>query len=120
MGLVYRIMTDFRYKNITIRNAANTEEAYEKAATAFLRIELGQEPTQQEVDTLVADISDTETKMSQFSTFVNQADTEVAWLETNIPNIDTMDATQVRAVVKRLAQENLEIIKALRYIAKRV
>jgi hypothetical protein len=45
---------------------------------------------------------------------------EIAWLETTIPGVDTMTAAQVRAVVKRLAQENLSILKLLRYVYRRL
>jgi hypothetical protein len=37
---------------------------------------------------------------------------ELDYLEATILAIDTMDAAQVRAVVKRLAQENLRILRA--------
>lgn len=55
-----------------------------------------------------------------FADFVDRATSEIAWLEATIPNIDTMTAAEVRAVVKRLAQENVEVIRSLRYLARRL
>jgi NCAIR mutase (PurE)-related protein len=45
---------------------------------------------------------------------------ELDYLEATIPSIDAMTAAQVRAVVKRLAQENLSILKLLRYVYRRM
>lgn len=49
---------------------------------------------------------------------IDQGENEIAYLDSTIPNIDTMTAVQVRDVVKRLAQENRQIIKALLYLAR--
>lgn len=59
-------------------------------------------------------------KYLDFKPFGNLIETELTWLDSNIPNIDAMTATQVRSVVKRLAQENREIIKAFRYIIRKL
>lgn len=48
------------------------------------------------------------------------AQAEIDYLDTTIPTIDAMTATQVRSVVKRLSQENRQIIKALIRLAYRV
>jgi NCAIR mutase (PurE)-related protein len=45
---------------------------------------------------------------------------ELDYLEATIPGIDAMTAAQVRAVVKRLAQENLSVLKLLRYVYRRL
>jgi len=55
-----------------------------------------------------------------FDELGDKADAEVNWLGTMIPNIDTMIGEEVRDVVKRLAQENLQTIKAWRYILRRL
>lgn len=55
-----------------------------------------------------------------FESFAARATTEIGWLEETIPAIDTMTAAQVRDVVKRLAQENLEMIRAWRYVIRRL
>lgn len=48
-----------------------------------------------------------------------QAAGEIEWLAETIPDIDTMTAAEVRDVVRRLAQENLRMIKAWRYAIRR-
>lgn len=48
------------------------------------------------------------------------AQAEIDYLDTTIPTIDAMTAAQVRSVVKRLALENRQIIKALVRLAFRV
>lgn len=55
-----------------------------------------------------------------FSATIAQINGELDYLNATIPNIDTMTAAQVRSVVKRLAQENREILKALRWVARRL
>lgn len=45
---------------------------------------------------------------------------ELAWLDDNIPLIGTMNAAQVRAVVGRLARENRQILRGMRYLANKV
>jgi NCAIR mutase (PurE)-related protein len=45
---------------------------------------------------------------------------ELDYLEATIPGVDAMTAAQVRSVVKRLAQENLSILKLLRYVYRRM
>lgn len=47
------------------------------------------------------------------------AQAEIDYLDTTIPTVDAMTAAQVRTVVKRLAQENRQIIKALIRLAYR-
>lgn len=44
---------------------------------------------------------------------------EIAALGATIPNIDNMTQIQLVQVIKRLAQENLAILKALRYIGRK-
>ncbi len=55
-----------------------------------------------------------------FNDLEAQAVTEILWLETAIPLIDTADLADLRTVVKRLAQENLREVKAWRYLFRRV
>lgn len=55
---------------------------------------------------------------SNRKTVATQLETELAWLDTNIPLIDGMTATQVRSVVKRLAQESRGIIQILVWLEK--
>lgn len=45
---------------------------------------------------------------------------EIAWLESIIPAIDIADLTELRAILKRLAQQNLRSIKAWRYLWRRL
>jgi len=49
-----------------------------------------------------------------------QAETEIAWLESAIPQIDTADLATLRAILKRVAQENLREIRAWRYLFRRL
>lgn len=49
-----------------------------------------------------------------------QVQTELNWLSTTIGNIDGYAVAEVRNVVKRLAQENEAILKALRYIVRQL
>jgi len=55
-----------------------------------------------------------------FNDLEAQAVTEIAWLEAAILTIDAADLTTLRAVIKRLAQENLREIKAWRYLFRRL
>lgn len=49
-----------------------------------------------------------------------QADAEIAWLEAAIPTIGTADLAALRAILKRVAQENLREIRAWRYLFRRL
>lgn len=48
------------------------------------------------------------------------ASSELDYLDTTIPTIDTMTDVQVRDVVKRLAQENRQMIRAWQYVLNRL
>lgn len=54
-----------------------------------------------------------------FATLINLLADEIGWLDSVIPQIDAMDPYQLRAVVKRLAQENRATLKAWRYVVNR-
>jgi hypothetical protein len=45
---------------------------------------------------------------------------ELDWLDATIPDIDTMNSSAVQGVVKRLAQENRQQIRAWRYVINRL
>lgn len=49
-----------------------------------------------------------------------QVAAELTWLDTTIAGIDSYTAAQVRDVVKRLAQENRAILRALRFVVRRL
>jgi len=49
-----------------------------------------------------------------------RAGAEIAWLEATIPTIDSADLPTLRAILKRLAQQNLRSIKAWRYVFRRL
>lgn len=55
-----------------------------------------------------------------FDALEDKATNEIAWLEENISLIDTMTVEELRGVAKRLCQENLEQIKAWRYVIRRL
>lgn len=80
-------------------------------------------PEEQEAQltTLLASYNDTtvyNVDLKAIRDLATQAAGEIDYLQTTIPTIDAMTAGQVRSVVKRLAQENLAIIKGLRYLVK--
>jgi len=54
-----------------------------------------------------------------FDDLETRAAAEIAWLESAIPAIDAADLETLRAVLKRLAQQNLRSIKAWRYAWRR-
>lgn len=49
-----------------------------------------------------------------------KAANELDWLDTTIPLIDSMNGAQVRDVVKRLAQENRQIIRAFKHLFNKI
>jgi len=51
-----------------------------------------------------------------FNNLAELATAEIEWLQTTIPDIDTMGIEDLRATLKRLAQENLHQIRAWRYL----
>jgi len=55
-----------------------------------------------------------------FNDLEARADAEIAWLESVIPTIDTADLVTLRAVLRRLAQQNLRSIAAWRYVFRRL
>lgn len=55
-----------------------------------------------------------------FEDLESQVMAEIQWLSEIIPGIDTMTATEVRDVVKRLAKQNRQMIKAWRYVIRRL
>lgn len=59
-------------------------------------------------------------RRGHFDELADKASSEIEWLEATIPDIDGMAAAEVRAVVKRLARENLETIRAWRYVIRRL
>ena len=55
-----------------------------------------------------------------FDALADKADNEVDWLETAIPQIETATLDQLRTLLQRLARQNLEQIKAWRYLFRRL
>lgn len=56
---------------------------------------------------------------SEMSGYEQLLEDEIDFLQATIPDIDTMTAAQVRDTVKRLAQENLRIMRWLRYLNRK-
>lgn len=50
----------------------------------------------------------------------DKAATEIAWLEETIPAIDGMTLEELRSVLKRVARENAETLRAWRYVIRRL
>ena len=66
------------------------------------------------------DYPDFQEARGRFDELAEQATAEIEWLEETIPQIEAMTVVEVRAVVKRLAQENLRCIRAWRYVIRRL
>lgn len=59
-------------------------------------------------------------KAADLESIQQQITDEIAWLDSAIANIDTMDARQVREVVKRVLAENRQILRAIRWMSRRI
>lgn len=57
---------------------------------------------------------------SKFDDIVTMLDDEIDYLDTTIPDIESMTMPQALAVVKRLAQENRQVLRAFKYFANRL
>lgn len=109
-------MADYTYKNVTVTGAESLDAARRQAIVAWLQ-QFG-EPTEQEIDALLAEMETEETERLDLADLGRQVVAELAWLDTTISGIDGYTAAQVRDTVKRLAQENRAILKALRYVVR--
>lgn len=116
-------MTDYTYKNVTVTGASTPDEARRQAVKSYLWSIAGPdaaEPTEQEIDGLLAELNPVETERLDLADLGRQVAAEIAWLDTTISGIDDYAAAQVRDVVKRLAQENRAILRALRFVVRRL
>lgn len=66
------------------------------------------------------DIDSEAVETTDFEVLAGEIVAEVQWLDDTIPQIDAMTVAEVRAVVKRLAQENKRMLKAWRYVIRRL
>jgi hypothetical protein len=66
------------------------------------------------------DYADKVQQRLDFEALADKAAAEIAWLEATIPLIDTMTLEELRAVLKRVARENMETIRAWRYVIRRL
>jgi len=55
-----------------------------------------------------------------FDALADKADNEVAWLEAAIPQIETANLDELRMLLSRLMRQNTVMIKAWRYIVRRL
>lgn len=55
-----------------------------------------------------------------FEALADKAAAEIAWLEETIPLIDDMTLEELRSVLKRVARENMETIRAWGYVIRRL
>jgi len=55
-----------------------------------------------------------------FEVLAAKAAAEIAWLEETMPLIETMTLEELRGVLKRVARENMETIRAWRYVIRRL
>lgn len=115
-------MPKYTIKNVTTE-AATLDEARRLATAAYLRHIAGidaPEPTEQEIDALLAELEAEKTERLDLADLGRQVAAELAWLDTTVSSIDDYAAAQVRDVVKRLAQENRAILRALRFVVRRL
>lgn len=63
---------------------------------------------------------DVAVKKVDFEGLADKVESEIVWLDTTIPAIDGMTAAEVRDTVKRLAQENQAMLRAWRYVLRRL
>lgn len=115
-------MPEYTIKNVTTE-AATLDEARWLATAAYLRHIAGfgaPEPTEQEITALLAELETEETERLDLADLGRQVAVELAWLDSTIAGIDGYAAAQVRDVVKRLAQENRAILRALRFVVRRL
>jgi hypothetical protein len=61
-----------------------------------------------------------DTGRDKFNELAGLLTNEIDWLDTTIPEIDEMDAAQLQAVIKRLAQENRYMLRAWLYTIKKL
>ena len=61
-----------------------------------------------------------DTGRDKFDELAGLLTNEIDWLDTTIPLINGMDAAQLQAVIKRLAQENRYILRAWQYVARKL
>jgi hypothetical protein len=66
------------------------------------------------------DYADKVQQRVDFEALADKAAAEIAWLEATIPLIETMTLEELRAVLKRLARENAETLRAWRYVIRRL
>lgn len=74
------------------------------------------EPTQADIEAVEAE----ESERLDLSDLGRQMAAELEWLDTTVSSIDDYAAAQVRDVVKRLAQENRAVLRALRFVVRRL
>jgi hypothetical protein len=124
-------MADFTYKNTSVQGAATLEEAKELAVVGYLR-QFG-EPTQQEINDLLAEIEAEEVERLDLEGLEDDITDELAWITTAIAEVDTglgaVDAAtlaQLRVIVKGLLQNQRRVLlqqrgefKAWRYVVRR-
>src|SRR5688500_985651 len=86
-------MADFTYKNVSVTGAATLEEAKTQVAGEYLQ-QFGTEPTQQEIDNLLAQIEVEETERLDLEGLEADITNELDWLAT-IPAVITAERDQI-------------------------
>lgn len=142
-------MADFSYKNVSVTDAATLEEAKQLVAIAYLQASGVEEPTQQEIDALLAEIETEEAEGIDFDALEADITGELAWILaaqaaiTNeraeiVTGIGIIDGgatlVQLRQVVRglalivdntlqrqdRLTKQQQRELKAWRYVIRRL
>lgn len=125
-------MADFTHKSTTVTGAATLAEAKELTIRAYLS-QFG-EPTQQEIDDLLAEIEAEAAERLDVEELESSIANELDWITSTLPEIDTglaaVDAAtlaQLRVIVKGLLQNQRRILliargvlKAFRYVIRRL
>lgn len=65
-------------------------------------------------------VNETFNQRRDFGDLDKQAQAEINYLNGVIDTIDSMNAAQVRGVVKRLCRQNLRLVKAFRFVVRKL
>lgn len=117
-------MADFTYKEVTVKGAETLAEAKLQAATSYLS-QFG-EPSQQEIDDLLAEFEAEGGEQVDFSDLEADITNQVDWTVATVPEIDTglaavdsaFSSPAQRAIIRGLLQNQRRMVLILRGILK--
>lgn len=115
-------MPKYTIKNVTAE-ADTLDEARRLATVAYLRHIAGidaPEPTEQEIDALLAEMETEETERLDLADLGRQVAAELAWLDSIIAGWATLTPEQKDTAQKRELQEIRAILRAMRAVVRRL